>query len=306
MASKEVLLLFSYETYPSGARKYIHHADILNRVQGADHALQFHFGAMHDFIFVYDGSELRVTDPKTGRDVTDFDLVFFQKWMDLPQHSLAIALYLASKQAPFMSSEVLRQNPISKLAELPMLAAAHLPIPKTVVAPLSTIKGMIDKGTLPFALPCIVKDVRGSQGSNNFLIHDVEELLVIEKQLPESTFMAQEFIENDCDYRIAIMGGEVQYVLKRTRKGSTHLNNTSQGGEGEFVPNDYLPAHVLADAIAAAKALGREEFAGVDMIIDPQGKHWVLEVNKSPEIQTGYDFAHKSRILVNYLAKRLG
>jgi glutathione synthase/RimK-type ligase-like ATP-grasp enzyme len=304
--TKEVLLLFSYETYPSGRQPYVHHADILNRVQDDGHRLQFTAGVLHELRFVYDGLALTVTEPRTGRDLTGFDLVFFQKWMDLPQHALAAAQYLDAHEAPFMSREVLHQNPISKLTELPLLAQAALPIPKTVVAPLSAIKELYDAGTLPFGLPCIIKDIRGSQGSNNYLIRDAEELLAVEAEFPDLTFMAQEFIENDCDYRITIMGGEVQYVLRRTRRGDTHLNNTSQGGEGEFVANDYLPPVVLADAVKAAQALGRTDFAGVDVIVDSAGKHWILEVNKSPEIQTGYDFAHKSKILVDYLEKRIG
>ena len=306
MATKEVLLVFSYETYPNGKQLYTHHADILNEVQGDERNLHFTNGYLHDMPFVYDGQELKVIEPRSGRDIASFDLVFFQKWMVLPQHALAAAEYLDSKQVPFMSREVLHQNPISKLAELPLLVQAGLPVPKTVVAPLGSIKQMLDHGTLPFGLPFIVKDVAGTRGSNNYLVEDTETLIAIERELPHVTFIAQEFIPNDCDYRITIMGGEIAYVLKRTRRGDTHLNNTSQGGEGEFVDAGSLPDGLLQGAKAAAAATGRSDFAGVDIIIGPDQKHWILEVNKSPEIQTGFDIAYKSKLLVEYLKRRVG
>jgi len=303
--AKEVLLVFSYETYPNGKQLYTHHADILNKVQGVAQDVVFTTGYLHDMRFIYDGQKLAVIEPRSGRDIADFDLVFFQKWMVLPQFALAAAEYLDAEGTPFMSSEVLRQNPISKLAEMPLLVQAGLPIPKTVSAPLSAIKAMLDEGTLPFKLPCIVKDIAGSRGSNNYLIHDAEELLSIEKEFPGVVFIAQEFIPNDCDYRVTIMGGDIAYVLKRTRTGDTHLNNTSQGGEGEFVDAGTLPAEMLQIAKDAAKATGRSDFAGVDIIVGPDQKHWVLEVNKSPEIQTGFDMAHKSKLLVEYLKRRV-
>lgn len=304
MPPKEVLLLFSHNVYPSGRQLYKHHADILNEVQGDATDLHFTNGYLHDLQFVYDGQALCVSDPHSGKDIADFDFVFFQKWMSLPQHAFAAAHYLQEKRVPFMSGEVRNQNPMNKLAELVLLLQGGLSLPKTVVAPLGAIKALHAAGSLPFELPFIVKEIGGTRGSNNYLVDDIEQLTAIEKELPQVVFMAQEFISNDCDYRLTVMGGEVAYVLKRSRKGGTHLNNTSQGGEGEIIPAQQLPASVLQAALQAAASTGRSDFAGVDMIVHDDA-YWVLEVNKTPEIQTGFDFGHKSKLLVEYIKRQI-
>lgn len=309
MAAKnnDVLIIFSRHVYESGQAPYIHHADILNDAQGNDKKVNFYYGVLSELIFVYDGVELTVTEPRSGRKLSSFGLVFFQKWMYLPHFALAAADYLQHENTDFMSHEVANQPVRSKLVEMVKYVYADLPYAKTVVAPSDQLVEFAQKGTLPFAFPFIVKDILGTQGQSNYLVQNVDELTDALRQSPDRHFMAQEFIPNDCDYRIVVMGGTPRYVMRRTRDAEAggHLNNTSQGSDAEFIALDELPAHVMEEAVAAARAVNRGEYGGVDILIDPRGKHWVLEVNASPEIQTGFNAPYKSKILVDYIAERL-
>ena len=100
------------------------------------------------------------------------------------------------------------------------------------------------------------------------------------------------------------MGGEVKIAIMRKRKNDdTHLNNTSAGAEGTLLQLDSVSSDMKELAVRAADAVGRIEFAGVDIIVDTtNGDMYVLEVNKSPQIETGSNVDVKINAMVGYLA----
>jgi glutathione synthase/RimK-type ligase-like ATP-grasp enzyme len=307
MAQKDALVVFSYHEYPySEGKLFKDHVTLLNNVQGDDPAVRYHYGALCNMVFVFDGEKLRILVPGTGKDVTDFDFVFFQKWMRLSQHALAVAVSLEHAKTPFISQQVADQVAMSKLAELSMFVRSGIPTPKTVVAPMDDIRRMAKNGEMPFAYPFILKDIDASKGTNNFLINSYDDLIDKQDRLEASSFMAQEFIANNCDYRFAVVDGEVLYVLRRTRTEGTHLNNTSQGGDAEFVDLNEFSPEVMAVVMAAARAVGRIDFAGVDIILTEEGKAVVLEVNRTPEIQTGFNAERKTKLITDCFARKLG
>ena len=201
----------------------------------------------------------------------------------------------------------LAKNPLSKLAEMILLVQAGLPYPKTVVAGVSALRSLMRRGEVPFGYPFILKPIDGTRGQHNFKIEDEAALTTVvdDASLAGINFMAQEFIPNDCDYRLTFLGGELQYILQRTHAEGSHLNNTSQGGKGTFIERDTLPPAAVEDALKSARAVYRDDFAGVDLMVGQDGKHWILEVNKSPEIQTGFQSTYKTKLLADYIARRL-
>jgi glutathione synthase/RimK-type ligase-like ATP-grasp enzyme len=304
--TKNVLVIFSYHDYSNEGTLFEGHVELMNDVQGSLPQVMFHYGALCDMAFIYDGNLLKVTVPTAGKDLLDFDFVFFQRWMRLPQHALAVAVSLDHADVPFMSRQLGEQVAMSKLAELAMFIRAGVRTPKTVVARMDTIRQMANEGTLSFTYPFILKDVDASKGTNNFLIRSFEDLADKHDRQKASSFMAQEFIPNDCDYRFVIVDGEVLYVLKRTRSAGSHLNNTSQGGSGAFVDVTTFSDDVIKSVKEAAKAVGRYDFAGVDIILMEDGTACTLEVNRSPEIQSGYNAEYKTKLLVGAISKKLG
>jgi glutathione synthase/RimK-type ligase-like ATP-grasp enzyme len=306
MAKKNILVIFSYHDYGDEGDLFKDHVTLLNQVQGDDPDLVFHYGALCDMVFTYDGNELKVDVPGTGKDITDFDFVFFQRWMRLPQHALALAVRLDQAGVPFMSLQVGHQIAMSKLAELAMFVHDDVFVPKTVVAPMDALRSMAKGNKLPFTYPFILKDIDASMGTNNFLIRNFDELTDKQDRLRASSFMAQEFIPNDCDYRFVVVDGTILYVLRRSRDAGSHLNNTSQGGMGAFVDVTEFSDEVIDTVMRAAKAVGRGDYAGVDIIVTEEGHACVLEVNRSPAIQTGHDAKYKTKLLVDHFAKRLG
>ena len=117
----------------------------------------------------------------------------------------------------------------------------------------------------------------------------------------------QKYVPNDCDYRVLIFGGAVKAVMRRSRQNDdTHVNNTSAGGRGDMVSLSDFPKEWKDIALRAAEAVNRSDLAGVDIIVDTEtGKPYVLEVNKSPQIETGSNTDTKTTIFVDYIVGRL-
>ena len=300
---KQILVLFSYDVYPSGQRAFIGHGDLLNE-KNTHPEIEYVKSELDNLIFMFVDGKLSVTDHRTGKDIADFEDVFFQKWFALPQHALAAARYLSHRGRPFVSSEILQQNAFTKLTEMIELAIACVSYPDSLCASPTNFLELAESGKLPFEYPFIIKDIGGSGGSDNHLVEDQAQLEAILANAPVSrSYIAQEFIPNEFDYRITVMGGEIAYVLKRSRQGDSHRNNTTQGGAAIFMEPNELPAEVRAEALKAANVLGRNDFAGVDMIVNDDGQ-WVLEVNKSPEIQLGVGTERKRELLTDYFYKR--
>ena len=85
----------------------------------------------------------------------------------------------------------------------------------------------------------------------------------------------QEYVPNDRDFRIFVLGGEAVSAISRRSDSLTH--NIHQGGIGSPVTIDE---DMRAIAEAAAAAIGID-YCGVDLLQDAEG-YTVLEVNGTP------------------------
>ncbi len=95
------------------------------------------------------------------------------------------------------------------------------------------------------------------------------------EELGEPPYYLQEYIPNDRDYRVFVLGGEAVGAI--VRSGGQLAHNIHQGGKGApITPQGEL----AATAEAAAFAIGTD-YAGVDLLETPRG-YTVLEVNGTP------------------------
>lgn len=178
-----------------------------------------------------------------------------------------------------------------------------LPLPRTFMSSHTEILKAF-KNNPPIAYPIVAKAADTFGGKMNFLAHNYGELKKAISQHKDQFFVIQEFIPNECDYRVLVMGGKIEFVMKRYRGAddATHVNNTSAGGQGEFVPVNELSEQMQADALLAAATTLRSDFAGVDLMVNNEtGEHYILEVNEAPAIQTGYMPDYKIGVYLSYL-----
>lgn len=260
-------------------------------------------GSLKDLHFQFSSGSFKVVESLTNKDLTEFDVVYFELWQKSPQQALAAARYLQSNNIPFFSEELASFAAVTKLGEYAVLANNNLPIIDSYFTSNKEIKKLAKTNQLPYAYPFILKDIEGYGGNNNFLIHTEAELVQILADYSTTSFVMQPFVSNNGDYRLLVLGGEIKVIIERKRDSNTsHLNNTSQGAEGNLVDIANFPKEIIDDALKATKLLKRPNFAGVDVIINKEtGKHYILEVNQTPQIEEGAVVDKKIKAMLNYI-----
>jgi RimK family alpha-L-glutamate ligase len=240
-----------------------------------------------------------------GEDLNQFEVVFFRT---TGKHWEEVDLVL--KQ---LKKEVIVVDPLvkdgkpsyaCKAWQMLKLKEAGIPVPKTVYGSLwylyeimnkSTPNPSFDKeGNAPFNFPVVLKGSGGDRGTRVFKANNLGELEKLIKELRKSEteegkrYMLQEYIENQGDYRVLVLGEKVLGVMKRYRRDKRDFrNNFSVGGEVEVA---RLPEEIKKMAVEAAKVCGLM-VAGVDVmpknidhgLSNNRGDYVVLEVNKGPQ-----------------------
>lgn len=242
------------------------------------------------FFVSWDGASVEVIDPQGEINFHSFDAVFFAGWQSNVEMAFAISRYLKQRNVPFAAQTLLDLYPWSKLDEMVVLGLAHVPHPPTFfTADNSQLVTLFDwaQQNHDLNLPVIVKGTVASRGEDNFLVTD----RAMFAQLPlksELHYVIQACIPNEYDYRVLVLHDRVEIVIKRTRGADTHVNNTAKGAQAEIIhPQDVSP-RIIETALRAARALGRTDIAGVDILVDSTtDEPYVLEVNKTPHMSFG-------------------
>lgn len=144
--------------------------------------------------------------------------------------------------------------------------------------------------TAPFNFPVIIKGSGGDRGTRVFKANNLEELEKLVRDLRKSEteegrrYMLQEYIENEGDFRILVLGEKVLGVMKRARTAKNEFrNNYSVGGTIEVA---NLPEEIKKLAVKAARVCGLA-VAGVDVAFRDNDfkKPVIWEVNKGPQFK---------------------
>lgn len=166
------------------------------------------------------------------------------------------------------------------------LCACGVPMPKTVVAPLTfhtvgyTKYDFVKRACQILGLPVVIKELYGSLGEQVHLAHSVEEAVSVVQTLGARPFLLQEMIKESFgkDIRVNIVGGRVRAAILREGAEGEFRSNIGIGGRGTPVTLTEEEERV---ALAAAKAVGAD-FAGVDLLLHASGTPLVCEVNSNP------------------------
>lgn len=302
---KDVLVLFSFRNHKTGYIEMLF--DRLTK-SAKNTNLNLFRGSLNDLQILIKDNSMSIVESLTGRDISSFDLVYFELWYKSQQQALAVTRLLERKNVKYFSKEINSIIPITKIGELAVMADNSIPLPDTFISSSREIKKIFKKNP-PIEYPLIVKAADGYGGKNNFLVKDYQSLVKVLDENKTIKFVIQEFIPNNCDYRCLVLGGKIALVLRRTRNkdAGTHLNNTSAGALGEVVPIDTLPQNAQDVVLLAAKTLNRFEFAGVDLMLHSQtNQPYILEVNQTPQIEIGAEVDKKMAAMLDYMASRVG
>jgi RimK family alpha-L-glutamate ligase len=138
--------------------------------------------------------------------------------------------------------------------------------------------------------PVILKGSGGDRGTRVYKADNLEKLEKLVKDLRKSEteegrrYMLQEYIENDGDYRVLVLGKRVLGVMKRSSTSAAEFkNNYSAGGKVEVA---NLSQEIKDLAVKAADVCGLW-VAGVDVAFRNYDltKPVIWEVNKGPQFK---------------------
>lgn len=294
---KNILLLFAQSSVEKGLADPASLAKLLNE---ASSEVSVTWAYLEDLLFNLTPEAVDLYDARNDQPIEAYAKVYFRYWGAQEGHAIAAARICHLKGIPFLDSETLQVGSKNKITQYVNLYESKLAFPRTLIARNDNL--LKYRARLGFGFPCIMKDKGGTRGQTNYLVRDEAHMKEIIEAHPQVTFVLQEFIPNDGDYRVIVAGQEVKLVIRRRAQGSSHLNNTSQGGSATIVPNDELPAQLLENCVRASQFYGRE-FSGVDIVRSNQnGKYYCFEINRAPQIESASFQQEKARILAELLA----
>jgi ribosomal protein S6--L-glutamate ligase len=159
---------------------------------------------------------------------------------------------------------------MDKIKQTAIFNMLGIPHPKTRI-----FYGEKQKKTIPdyFPFPFVAKKARGSaKGKGVFLINNSKELLAYLKD--HSPAYIQEYLPNDRDMRIIIIGKRIRLAFWRISISGSFKTNLSQGG---IVCFDPLPKQALDLASMTALKCGWDD-VGIDIMMH-NDLPYVLEGN---------------------------
>lgn len=263
------------------------------------------YATYSDLIFWVYNQKPSILDNHNGYRLEEYDFVQFRNFCYDLDTAPVVANYLNHFGIPFTNSEVNNGINTEKLSQMFTLAFANLPVPNTYYAHIvdqDFQKTIGDK----LGYPMIMKANDGSKGDSNYLVDSQAELQEILDRESGKYFVFQNYIPNNGDYRLLFIGlNREPLVFLRQGDKDTHLNNTSKGGQGKLVDVKQLPLVFRQHALSAARTLGRE-ISGVDILVDKTtDKPYLLEVNSTPAIATGFAQDKKLAAFSGYLNELL-
>ena len=267
------------------------------------------YGELENVLFMYDGRSLSVL--LDGVDISEYDGLFLvgrfkEKILEDIAHSVAVYMYAHKKTV--LNTEALYTRSRSKLSQYVVAALNEISMTPFLFA--KNKKVFMDNFSRLWTggYPVILKGALSSRGNDNYLVKEGSEAcsLVDATDAGDGPFLiAQGYVPNDGDYRVIVMGDQVEYVIHRVSSNESHINNISKGGDGETVDPSLLPDTVRMQCVDLAKYL-RREVTGVDMIQHREtGQFYLLEINNMPQMATGYMVEHKLQRLDNYLSRAI-
>jgi glutathione synthase/RimK-type ligase-like ATP-grasp enzyme len=293
---KKVLLLFRSRIGMQSAA--VPFAAKVGRLLGDD--VEIKTAEIGEMLFEVSTNDAKITNPAQNLDVKDFDLVIIRHIGALDAEAHAVAVFCRKHGIKFIDSYLDRiiDDKMSAAFEHYSVGA---PLPRTFYGPLDEmIKCLPELGG-----KAIFKDNRGNKGKLNFVVSSADEMRQISNDNPDVHFQLQEFIPNDCDYRILVLNYKPVFAIRRMAESGSHLNNTSQGGAAEIVPLENMNEAILDMAIKVSRVEGLE-VSGVDVVIDnTNGKFYILEVNHAPMISSGSFQDEKAKVYANMIAEIL-
>lgn len=163
----------------------------------------------------------------------------------------------------------------NKILSRQMLADAGIRVPRVVTPESSNIK-----------YPLIARPKFHSIGKDFVVIKDSEEFLPHYTEHAPKKWYYSEFVDKTQEFRVHVGHGKILCVLEKSGSKETLSWNRAQTGlSAVLVEPKQWNVEVIKASIKAARAI-QMDFAGVDVLVDKDGKVYVIELNTTPLMES--------------------
>lgn len=229
--------------------------------------------------------------------ISDCDFVYYRNGLgDAVRHLYGEVLKNHSVR---IFNEVILSDPLisNKVYQSYRAKTAGLTVPRTLVGKKVTFENVANE----LGTPIICKQAEGIQGAKVWLFNNSVEF----NDLPinySQDVLFQQFIPNNGDYRVFVIGDTVHEIIKRIPQDGNFRANLSLGGDGKKIEDQCLRERLGSMALTVCGALGLE-IAGIDFIESLTGDEiYFIEANVNPGWK-GLDLVTKkstSEVLADY------
>lgn len=246
-----------------------------------------------------------------GESLKNFDLFYFRAVGSELEWSKLLALFAKDNQIPVSDQYLLDEGALRRFKSVGgvMMANADVRYPRTVY--VESIKDLQKELQTSWTYPVVVKLSQGGRhGMSTFWLRSETDLAeMIEKSKDKEGkqkrgYLIQEYLPNDGDYRLFVVGYKTLGGFKRAPKEEKVVMNKSVG-KSQVLEN--VPADVATLAEKAAKALG-VEVAGIDLVRHATtGEPYIIEVNEAPQYRVFEKRTHKNAVkaVLEYLVSKI-
>ncbi len=136
--------------------------------------------------------------------------------------------------------------------------------------------------------PVIVRPSRHAQGKKLHVCRNVQELRVACQPYLNTGYYISKLINKVAEYRVCVVQGRAVWVAKKTPGNPQDVAwNVARGGRFDNVRWEDWPLKAVKVSIEAFN-LSKLDFGGVDVMVDADGKCYVLEINSAPSLTSPY------------------
>lgn len=132
----------------------------------------------------------------------------------------------------------------------------------------------------------VVRPAVHAQGKHCYKVSGVDEVRAICNKF--QNYYISEFIDKVAEYRVFVCQGRAVWVAKKTPGNPEDVAwNVARGGRFDNVRWEDWNCKMVKTAIEAFN-LSKLDFGGVDVMVDKDGKCYVLEINSAPSQTSPY------------------